>query len=168
MARYTGPQWRINRRENTTVLGVSEKWKVRQSAPGQFPMPKKRLSAYGEQFREKQKVKRMYGMTEKQFRRFFGLALKATGNTGTRLLQLLELRIDNVVFRLGLAKTRAQARQMVSHGLVTLNGKKHTIPSTIIKAGDEVGVKASLVKKESYQSMQAETKMVQVPAWLRD
>jgi len=166
MARYTGPKWRINRRENTTVLGVSEKWKVRQSAPGQFPIPKKRQTAYGEQFREKQKVKRMYGMTETQFRRFFGIALKATGNTGTRLLQLLELRIDNVVFRLGLAKTRTQARQMVNHGLVTLNGKKHSIPSTILKAGDEVGIKARITKSESYQNTLAETKMIPVPAWL--
>src|SRR5437868_5344365 len=131
--RYTGAKWRINRREQTTVLGRGEKWKKRMSMPGQFPVLKKRPSDYAIQFREKQKVKRMYGMNESQFRKFYGLALKASGNTSTRLLQLLELRADNVLYKLGYALTRAQARQFITHGHILLNSRKHNIPSTILK-----------------------------------
>lgn len=126
--RYTGPKWRINRRENAQVLGSNDKWRRRPTLPGQFPTLKKRPSEYAEQFREKQKVKRMYGMSERQFKKFYKLALKSSGNTGTRFLQLLELRLDNVVYRLGFAKTRAQARQIVTHGHVVLNGKKTQYP----------------------------------------
>src|SRR5258705_1948587 len=139
--RYTGAKWRINRREQATVLGSSEKWRRRMSLPGQFPILSKRPSDYAIQFREKQKVKRMYGMNESQFLRFYNLALKFTGNTSTRLLQLLELRVDNVLYRLGYALTRAQARQFITHGHILLNGKKHNIPSTILKPGDEIKLK---------------------------
>jgi small subunit ribosomal protein S4 len=166
MARYIGPKWRINRRENATVLGVSEKWRRRSAAPGQFPLPKKRPSDYAVQFREKQKVKRMYGMQEKQFRRFFSMAEKTTGNTGTRLLQLLELRADNVIFRLGLAKTRAQARQLVSHGNVLLNGRRHTVPSTVLGPNDELTIKPTFAQKESFKNLLAELEAVKVPTWL--
>lgn len=166
MARYTGPKWRINRREGSTVLGVSEKWKKRQGAPGQFPVTRKRPSEYAQQFREKQKVKRSYGMQEKQFRRFFRMALKSTGNTGTRFLQLLELRADNVLFRLGFAKTRTQARQMITHGHVLLNGKKHTVPSTILKPGDELAIKEGTLKSEAFQLGLEELKTVVTPEWL--
>lgn len=166
MARYTGPKWRINRRENATVLGVSEKWRNRQGAPGQFPASRKRPSEYATQFREKQKVKRTYGMQEKQFRRFFKMALKSTGNTGTRFLQLLELRADNVLFRLGYAKTRDQARQMITHRHVLLNGKKHNVPSTILQPGDELSIKESTLKSEPYQMQLEELKNVVAPEWL--
>lgn len=165
--RYTGPKWRINRRENASVLGTNEKWKSRQSLPGQFANLKKRPSDYAIQFREKQKVKRMYGMTEKQFRRFYKLASKAEGNTSTRLLQLLELRIDNVLYRLGLAQTRAQARQFVNHGHVLLNGRKHDIPSTILKSGDQIEFKEKIAKSPIFTEIASILKAVKAPTWLQ-
>lgn len=165
MSRYTGPKWRINRREGATVLGSGEKWRRRPTAPGMYPTSR-RPTEFGTQLREKQKVKRMYGMTESQFRRFYALAMKATGNTGTRMLQLLEMRIDNVLYRLGLAKTRAQARQFVTHGLVKLNGRKHNIPSTILSVGDELELIAKISKAEHFAVMRQELKMVKTPDWL--
>ncbi|MBE0573663.1 30S ribosomal protein S4 [Candidatus Dojkabacteria bacterium] len=162
--RYTGAKWRINRREQATVLGSSEKWKRRMSMPGQFPVLAKRPSDYAIQFREKQKVKRMYGMTEAQFLRFYNLALKSGGNTSTRLLQLLELRVDNVIYRLGFAATRAMARQLVTHGHITLNGKKHNIPSTILKPGDEIVLKDSIMTKVN--EILAQNKNYNPPAWV--
>jgi small subunit ribosomal protein S4 len=165
MARYTGPKWKINRRENATVLGSTENWKRRTSAPGQHGS-RGRLSVYGEQFREKQKVKRMYGMQERQFRRFYKLALKATGNTGTRLLQLLELRLDNVLYRLGFASTRAQARQMVTHGHVVLNGSKHNVPSTILNPGDEIAFKDKTAGSAMFKEKKEELKSLPTPEWL--
>jgi small subunit ribosomal protein S4 len=166
MARYTGPKWRVNRRENATVAGVSEKWKRRPTAPGQFAKPLKRPTEYATQFREKQKVKRTYGMMEKQFRRFYAIAQKAEGNTGTRFLQLLELRLDNVLFRLGFAHTRDQARQMVTHGHVLVNGKKHDIPSTILKAGDEIMIKPKVLTSPAFAQRVSELEAVKAPAWL--
>jgi|SRR5690606_16181123 len=165
MSRYTGPKWRINRREGTTVLGSSEKWKRRPGLPGQFPVLKKRPSDYAIQFREKQKVKRLYGMTEKQFVRFYNIALKSP-NTSTRLLQLLEQRADNVVYRLGFAKTRAQARQMVTHGHILLNGKKHNIPSTILQPGDEITIKDDILNTNAMQAVIEANKVVPIPNWL--
>ncbi len=164
--RYTGPKWRINRRENATVKTSSEKWKRRATLPGQFNMLKKRQSEYAIQFREKQKVKRMYGMTEKQFRRFYTMALKTEGNSSTRLLQLLELRLDNVLYKLGYAVTRDQARQFVTHGLVQLNGKKHNVPSAILKPGDEITIKEKLLKSPITKEIEQANKSVKAPAWL--
>lgn len=164
--RYTGPKWRINRREQSTVLGSSEKWKKRPSMPGQFPILKKRPSDYAMQFREKQKVKRTYGMTERQFRKFYTQALKSTGNTSTRLLQLLEMRLDNVVYQLGFAHTRVQARQFVTHGHIRLNGKKHTIPSTIVKSGDEITFKDSFVGSTIFNEIVQLNKVRKTPSWL--
>lgn len=164
--RYTGAKWRINRREGTTVLGSNEKWKKNPGLPGQFPVLAKRPSDYAYQFREKQKVKRTYGMTEKQFLRFYKTALKTKGNSGTRLLQLLELRLDNVIYKLGFALTRAQARQMVTHGHVLLNGKKHNIPSTIVKEGDEITLKDSIFKSAAVTELMNSRKAQTVPAWL--
>ena len=166
MARDTGPKWRINRRENASVLGAGEKWRRRPSAPGQFPAPKKRPSEYAIQFREKQKVKRMYGMQERQFRRFYSLAQKATGNTGTRFLQLLEMRADNVIYRLGFAHTRAQARQLVTHGHVSVNGKKHSTPSYIMKPGDEIKVEDKTMNTEAFKLRVEELKAVKAPEWM--
>lgn len=164
--RYTGPKWRINRRENATVLGSSEKWRRRSTLPGQFNVLKKRPSEYAYQFREKQKVKRTYGMTEKQFIRFYNLALKEPGNTSTRLLQLLELRADNVLFKLGFALTRAQARQFVTHGHIKLNGKNHNIPSTILKPGDEIEIDGKVMQSNQMKEVEHRNKAYKVPTWL--
>lgn len=165
--RYTGPKWRINRRENSTVLGTSEKWRKRSGLPGQFPVLKKRPSEYSIQLREKQKVKRFYGMTEKQFKNFYEKAVKSQGNTSLILLQLLELRIDNVLFRLGFAVTRSQARQFVSHGLVRLNGKKHNISSTILKVGDEIELKDHILNSTQMTEIKNMLKSHTVLPWLR-
>jgi len=162
--RYTGPKWRINRREQTTVLGKSEKWKRRMTLPGQFPTLSKRPSDYAIQFREKQKVKRMYGMSESQFVKFYNLAKKSPGNTSTRLLQLLELRMDNVLYKMGFAETRAQARQFITHGHVKLNEGKHNIPSTILKVGDEIMVRDGLIK--NVKIIEEQNKGVFVPTWI--
>lgn len=165
MARYTGPKWRISRRENADVFG-NDKWRKRPTMPGQFPVTRGRGSNYKIQFREKQKVKRMYGMLERQFVRFYKQATKSTGNTGTRLLQLLEMRADNIIYRLGLAQTRNQARQFVTHGHVLLNGKKHNIPSTILKPGDEIQISPKLAKKDVMAVIKEDNKHVKTPTWL--
>lgn len=165
MSRYTGAKWRINRRENATVLGSSDKWKRRPTLPGQFPILKKRPSDYAIQFREKQKLKRMYGMTEKQFVRFYKIAQKSP-NTSTRLLQLLEQRADNVVYRLGFAKTRSQARQLVSHGHALVNGKKHDVPSTILEPGDEITIKDEILNSNAMKAIIESNAAVAVPNWL--
>lgn len=164
--RYTGPKWRINRREGAAVLGSNDKWKQRMSLPGQFPVLKKRPSEYAIQFREKQKVKRTYGMTEKQFKRFYNQAVKSTGNTGLRLLQLLEMRIDNVVYQLGLAETRAQARQFVTHGHIKLNGHKHNIPSYTVKPGDEIQFSDKFATSPMFKYVKEHLKAKQIPTWL--
>lgn len=166
MSRYTGPKWRINRRENATVLGSTDKWKRRTGLPGQFPVLKKRPSDYAVQFREKQKVKRTYGMNEAQFQRFYKMALKSQGNTALKLLQFLEERADNVVFKLGFAKTRTQARQLITHGHIKLNGKKHNIPSTILKAGDEIEIKDPILSTNNMKEVVEKSKALEIPAWL--
>jgi len=166
MARYTGPKWKISRRENYDVFG--EDWRRRPNPPGVHTTSKGRPSNYAVQFREKQKVKRIYGLMEKQFKKIYQDASKATGNTGTRMLQLLELRLDNVVYKLKLAKTRNQARQFVTHGHVEVNGKKVTIPSYTLNVGDEVTLSAKFQKAEHIKIMQAELKNVQVPEWLKN
>lgn len=166
MARYTGPKWRINRREDSNVLGTSEKWKKHPTAPGQFPRPKKHPSEYSRQFREKQRVKRMYGLQEKQFHNLYLQARKSRGNTGTKLLQLLETRLDNVVFKLGFGRTRADARQMVTHGHILVNGKKHNIPSTVMNAGDEVTIKESKLNSEYQKATMANIENQPVDKWL--
>lgn len=165
MARYRGPKWRISRREGASVYG-DDKWKRRMSYPGVHGQSRMRPTEYALQFREKQKVKRSYGMLEKQFRRFFKLASKSKGNTGLRLLQLLEMRLDNMVYRMGLALTRDQARQLVSHGHIEVNGKKMDIPSYIVKVGDEVSLKPSSAKKDFVKMRLEETKKVKKVGWL--
>jgi len=167
MARYTGPKWKISRRENADVFG-NEKWRKRPVPPGVHPIGRGRPSEYAIQFREKQKVKRMYGLLEKQFRLTYFRASKATGNTGTRLLQLLELRLDNVVYRLGLAKSRNQARQFVTHGHVAVNGEKTDIPSYTVSVGDEISYSSRFNKREISKLIKAENKKAEVPAWLGD
>lgn len=151
MARYTGPKFRLDRREGTNLMlkgqrSASPKHPLNKKgavAPGQHG-PKggpRKVSDYGYQLREKQKVKRMYGVLERQFRRYFEKASKQKGATGEALLQLLESRLDNVVYRLGLASSRAQARQLTSHGHVLVNGQRLNIPSYEVKIGDVVSLK---------------------------
>jgi len=165
--RYTGPKRKLERRENATLFG-SDAWKKRSGMPGQHPVSRGRPSNYSIQFREKQKVKRTYLMTEKQFRKFFDEARKSTGNTGTRFLQLLEMRLDNVVYRMGLAKTRNQARQFVTHGHVRINGRKMDIPSYVVNVKDEVSMKPKMAKTAAYKHVLEEVKLEkrQVPDWL--
>lgn len=145
MARYTGPSCRLCRRENTELFLKGDRCytdkcaiKRRNYPPGQHGQGRSKTSDYGVQLREKQKVKRMYGLLEKQFRGYFERADRMKGVTGTNLLTLLERRLDNVVYRLGFASSRAESRQLVSHGHFTLNGRKATIPSIQVKTGDRV------------------------------
>ncbi len=139
MARYIGPRCRLSRREGVN-LELKKKWTLEknETAPGQHGLKRGKLSNYGLQLREKQKTKRMYGILERQFKNYYLKAVAAKKVAGTVLLQLLETRLDNVVYRLGFAITRAQARQMVSHGFVRVNGKKVNIPSASVKTGDVV------------------------------
>ncbi len=139
MARYTGPRCRLSRREGVN-LGLKKRWSLdkRESIPGQHGMRRSKLSNYGLQLREKQKAKRIYGLLEKQFRNYYLKATGAKGVTGTVLLQMLESRLDNVIYRMGFAITRAQGRQMANHGLVRVNGRKVDVPSYLVRAGDVV------------------------------
>lgn len=146
MARYVGPRCKLSRREGTD-LGLksarrSLESKCKQdSKPGQHGRTSgARTSDYGKQLREKQKVKRMYGMLERQFRRYFAQASSKKGNTGVSLLQILESRLDNVVYRMGFGSTRAEARQLVSHKAVLLNGRLCNIPSAQVKPNDVVSI----------------------------
>jgi len=165
MARYTGPKWRVARRENFDVYG-DDSWRKRSTLPGQHPTSKGRPSNYSIQFREKQKVKRMYGLLEKQFRRNYQKATKEIGNTGLRMLQLLETRLDNVVYRLWLAKSINQARQFVGHGHVFVNGKRLNIPSYQVQVGDEVSYEPKFVDSPIVTIIKEETKSMQPSKWL--
>ena len=145
MARYTGPVCRLCRREGTKLFlkgdrCFSDKCSVdkRQYAPGQHGQNKPRLTEYGVQLREKQKVKRMYGLMEKQFAGTMARASRMRGRAGDNLLQLLERRLDNVVFRLGFATSRSEARQLVQHGHFAVNGRTVTIPSFTVRAGNKI------------------------------
>lgn len=147
MARYLGPKAKLSRREGTDLFlksarrSIGDKAKF-DSKPGQHGRTSgSRTSDYGNQLREKQKVKRMYGVLERQFRRYFAEAERRKGNTGTNLLALLESRLDNVVYRMGFGSTRAEARQLVSHKAVTVNGEVVNIPSYMVKAGDVVALR---------------------------
>lgn len=165
MARYTGPKWKISRRENADVYD-NEKWRKRAYPPGMHTFSKSRPSNYAIQFREKQKVKRMYGLLERQFVNLYKKASKTKGNTGTRLLQLLELRLDNVVYRLGLAKTRNQARQFVTHGHIEINGKKVNIPSYTVSVSSGIGYSLGFGKSDISKMIKIENKHIKRPSWL--
>jgi small subunit ribosomal protein S4 len=165
MARYTGPKRKLERRENTSLFG-SEKWKKRPTLPGQHPVQRTRPSEYAIQFREKQKVKRIYGLLEKQFRRVVAEALKSTENSGTILLQELELRLDNILYKLGLAKSRMQARQFVNHGHVRVNKNKITIPSYRVNIGDKIELIEKISKSDAGKIRSEELKNAHVPKWL--
>ena len=142
MARYTGPAYKKARHLNFSLLENGRELARRPYAPGAHGADKhKKLSEYGTQLQEKQKVRLMYGLTEKQFRKVYEKAAKEKGITGENFLKLLESRLDNLVYRLGLAKTRRAARQIVNHGHILVNGKKVNIPSYTCKVGDVISVK---------------------------
>ncbi len=147
MARYTGPKCKLSRREGTDLFlksarkAFSDKCKS-EVAPGQHGLKSgQRLSDYGKQLREKQKVRRMYGVLERQFRRYYAEAVRRKGNTGENLLHLLETRLDNVVYRMGFGSTRAEARQLVGHKAIEVNGKTVNVASVQIKPGDTISVR---------------------------
>ncbi len=148
MSRYTGPVCKICRREGMKLFEKGEKCytekcgvEKRNYPPGVHVETRRKVTEYGIRLREKQKVKRMYGLSENQFKRWFAMAEKAKGVTGTNLLVFLERRLDNMVYRLGLAVSRKEARQLVSHTHVTVNGKTVDIPSYLVKEGDEIAIR---------------------------
>lgn len=144
MARYTGPSWKKSRRYNMSLLGTEKELAKRPYAPGQHGQARKKITEYGIQLQEKQRVRYIYGLTEKQFKKTFDLAKKIkTGKQGVNFLFLLESRLDNLVYRAGFARTRQQARQLVAHGHITLDGHKADIPSISVKPGQVISLKES-------------------------
>ncbi len=142
MARYTGPKTRIARKFKEPIFGADKSYDKKSYPPGQHGVNRrKKQSEYGAQLMEKQKAKYTYGILERQFRNLFDMASRKGGVTGEVLLQLIESRLDNVVYRLGIARSRAQARQLVSHKHITVNGNVVNIPSYLLKEGDSVGVR---------------------------
>ena len=167
MARYTGPKSRIARKFGEAIFGADKVLSKKNYPPGQHGNSRrKKTSEYGIQLREKQKAKYTYGVLEKQFRAYYDKAKTMPGVTGENLLGLLERRIDNVVFRLGLASTRRQARQLVSHGHITVNGKRLDIPSALIKVGDVIGVKEKSRGTALFKEIAESKNALNVPAWL--
>jgi len=173
MARYTDASCKLCRREGQKLFLKGERCYTnkcaigrRPYAPGQHGAQKNKLSEYGIQLREKQKAKRFYGLLESQFRKYFEIANRKKGVTGENLLQLLESRLDNVVYRLGFGTTRAEARQLVTHGHFTVNGKKLNIPSYIVKVGDTVDVSEKGKKSVRFKEILDITGAKVVPKWL--
>ena len=174
MARYSGPVCRLCRREGMKLFLKGERCYTEKCAiekrnfpPGQHGKSRRaKLAGYGIQLREKQKVKRIYGVLEEQFRRYFESAERQRGITGETLLQLLERRLDNVVYRLGLATSRAQARQLVRHGHFLVNGKKVDIPSYSVRPGDVVSIRATSQKNPTIAHAIEEVKGRGIPGWL--
>ena len=171
MARYTGPACRLCRREGRKLFlkgdrCLSEKCALtrRATVPGQHGAGRKSVKEYGLQLREKQKAKRFYGLQETQFRNLFEKAAAKKGITGENLLIMLETRLDNVVFRMGLASSRKEARQLVTHGHFTVNGKKADIPSMQLKAGDVVAVKEKSTSSPKFKEIKEMT--ISTPAWV--
>ena len=172
MARYTGPKCKLARREGTDLFlksarrSLDSKCKL-ETKPGQHGVKSgMRQSDYGNQLREKQKLRRTYGLLERQFRRYFVEANRRKGSTGTNLLQLLESRLDNVVYRMGLGSTRAEARQLVSHCSITVNGKVLNVASALVKAGDVVGVTEKAKGQLRIQDALQLAEKVGFPSWV--
>ncbi|MGY0197125.1 30S ribosomal protein S4 [Leptothrix sp. BB-4] len=172
MARYLGPKAKLSRREGTDLFlksarrSISDKAKF-ESKPGQHGRTSgSRTSDFGLQLREKQKVKRMYGVLERQFRRYFAEAERRKGNTGANLLMILESRLDNVVYRMGFGSTRAEARQLVSHKSVTVNGEVVNIPSYLVKAGDVVAVREKARKQLRIADALKLADSIGLPGWV--
>ena len=172
MAKYNDAKCRLCRREGTKLLLKGDRcftdkcaFDRRPYAPGQHGRARKKLSDYADQLREKQKVRRTYGVLETQFRRTFDNADRMKGITGDNLLSLLERRLDNVVYRLGLASSRAQARQFVRHGHITVDGKKVNIPSFVVEVGQVISVREKSRDMEHFKALREGTTHV-VPKWL--
>ncbi len=172
MARYTGPSCRLCRREGQKLFlkgdrCYSDKCALnrKSTAPGMHGTSRSKLSNYGIQLREKQKVKRFYGLLEKQFRATYDRADRMQGVSGENFLKLLELRLDNVVYRLGFAASRKEARQLVNHGHFTLNGGKATIPAMTLSVGDVVAIKEKSRKSEKFKSILEAS--VNTPSWVK-
>lgn len=171
MARYLGPKCKLSRREGTdlflksSVRSLESKCRI-ESQPGQHGARRNRLSDYGLQLREKQKLRRMYGILERQFSRYYKEASRRTGATGKTLLEILECRLDNVVYRMGFAATRAEARQLVGHKAIQVNGKVVNIPSYSVKVGDTVEVRERAKKQLRIQSALAIAKQLAWPEWV--
>jgi small subunit ribosomal protein S4 len=168
LARYKDSKFKLCRRAGTALSGVSQKYEKskRQTLPGQHGAARKKLSEYAIQLAEKQKVRNTYGMLEKQFRRVYDRAVKHQGVTGTVLLQLLESRLDNVVYRSGLVATRAQARQMINHGHILVDGQKVDIPSYQVKPSQIITVREK--SRASFKQLKelSPYQTVEAPHWL--
>ncbi len=167
MARYTGPRQKVSRRHNAQLFGPSKYFERKNYPPGMHgPKSRRKLSEYGLALSEKQKLRYMYGLYERQFRHTFNKALRKRGVTGETLLQLLETRLDNVAYRLGFSNTRPFARQMVVHGHLRVNGKKVSSPSFNVKVGDVIQVRESPKAKALVQKSLEANQMSTVPEWL--
>jgi len=173
LARYTDSVCRLCRREGIKLFLKGSRCETAKCAiekraypPGQHGQGRKKFSEYGSQLREKQKVKRIYGVLEKQFRNYFFAADKKKGITGENLLQKLELRMDNVIYRMGLASSRSTARQLVGHGHFTVNGKKMNIPSYALAQGDTIALNPNKIKKTPVKSAIENIKGKSLPDWL--
>jgi small subunit ribosomal protein S4 len=172
VARYIGPKCKLARREGTDLFlksarrSLDSKCKL-EVKPGQHGVKSgMRQSDFGNQLREKQKLRRTYGILERQFRRYFQAAARGKGSTGTNLLQLLESRLDNVVYRMGLGSTRAEARQIVGHGSITVNGRVLNIPSALVRAGDVVAATEKAKGQLRIQDALQLAEKVGFPAWV--
>ncbi len=173
MARYTGPVCRLCRRYGDKLMLKGERcftpkcaFEGRPTPPGERSPRRRRVSDRALQLREKQKARYSYGIMERQFRRYYREAVRQPGVTGENLLRLLEMRLDNVVYRLGFADSRSQGRHIVRHGHILLNGRKTDIPSCQVRAGDIIGWRAPAKKKEPFKVAQEMVKSARVPGWL--
>jgi small subunit ribosomal protein S4 len=173
MARYTDPVCRICRREGLKLFLKGSRcytkkcsFERRSTPPGMYAQRRRKVSEYGLQLREKQKVRKSYSVLEKQFQNYFEKAEKRKGMTGENLLRMLEMRLDNVVFRMGLATSRAQARQLVSHGHFAVNGRPTNVPSFGVKVGDKVEVRETRRGREIFKVTAETMKAAQVPEWV--
>lgn len=171
MARYTGPKCKLSRREGTDLFLKSARRSLEsksnvESRPGQHGAKVPRLSDFGTQLREKQKIRRIYGVLERQFRRYFAEAERRKGSAGENLLKLLESRLDNVVYRMGYGSTRAESRQLVGHKGILVNGKVVNIPSFSVKVGDVVSIRDKAKKQVRIQEALALALQIGLPAWV--
>ncbi|NIS79322.1 MAG: 30S ribosomal protein S4 [Anaerolineales bacterium] len=177
MAKYIGPVCKLCRREGEKLFLKGQRcftpkcsFERRSYPPGEhgrdYQFRRRRVSDYSRQLREKQKTRRIYGVTERQFRRYFRTAVKKRGLTGENLLQMLERRLDNVVYRLGYAENRAQARHLVTHGHFNVNGRRTDIPSMLIRPGDEIEVREGSRKRTYFKELPASAEGRTIPRWL--
>lgn len=168
MSRYLGPKHRLCRREGVKLCDSPKCPIVKRNYPPGVHGPKgyKRLTPFGEQLREKQKAKRLYGVLERQFRTYYQNSVKKKGDTGLFIIQMLERRIDNVIYRSGFAVTRPQARQMVAHSFFLINGKKVNIPSYQVKPKDEITIKPNKAKLKIFADIQKRLQKHELPEWM--